>query len=464
MKKIASIMMILTLMISPVLGFPVESYAETYGDFEYIDLQMDMVQITNYTGNDTEVVIPSTINGKVVTSIADGTFSMRGDYTSITIPSCVSEIEGDPFGTCPTLTSIKVEQVSVEHPLGAPGLVSVDGILYSWDCSTLIRCPEGKEGTYTTPESVTAIGYCAFAGCRKLTNITISNKVISIGDGAFYWCEGLTKLVIPDSVKNLGRKSTFGDCSNLTNIVLPKNINGDDEEGNYMFSGCSNLKTITLPNGLRMIGQYAFSDCSSLTSVVIPDSVIEILPYAFSECKSLKSVVIPDKMDYIMEYAFMGCKNLTSITIPDSVTLIEKGVFYGCNKLTIYGISRSYAEKYAKEEGINFVATDKAETTDSTSELTKPKRVTITSAKNTSKKTIKVIWKKINANGYQIQIARNKKFTKNKMTYKTTKRVYKLKKLKKGKTYYIRVRAFNKNGTEKKYGKWSKIKKVKVTK
>ena len=81
---------------------------------------------------------------------------------------------------------------------------------------------------------------------------------------------------------------------------------------------------------------------------------------------------------------------------------------------------------------------------------------------NKSKK-ISLKWKKISgAKGYQIQYATNKKF-KSKKTKTTTKLRYTIKKLKKKKTYYVRVRAY-KSSKKKVYGKWSNVKKIKVKK
>ena len=81
-------------------------------------------------------------------------------------------------------------------------------------------------------------------------------------------------------------------------------------------------------------------------------------------------------------------------------------------------------------------------------------------------KTCKVTlsWKKVTgAKGYQLQYALNKKFKKKK-SIQTKKTKYTIKKLKKKKTYYIRVRAYKMNGRKKVYGKWSKVKKVKIKK
>ncbi len=91
-------------------------------------------------------------------------------------------------------------------------------------------------------------------------------------------------------------------------------------------------------------------------------------------------------------------------------------------------------------------------------------KAVIKSAKSTKKKvvTIKIKKKVAGATGYQIQYAVNKKFKKAKKT--TTKSLSKtIKKLKSKKTYYVRVRTFNKVNGKNTYGKkWSKVKKVKV--
>ncbi len=86
----------------------------------------------------------------------------------------------------------------------------------------------------------------------------------------------------------------------------------------------------------------------------------------------------------------------------------------------------------------------------------------------TKKKTLALKWKKNpTADGYEVQYALNKKFTKSKKT-KVVKSAKKtsltIKKLKKGKTYYVRVRAYVLDGNKKVYGKWSSKKKIKIRK
>ena len=97
--------------------------------------------------------------------------------------------------------------------------------------------------------------------------------------------------------------------------------------------------------------------------------------------------------------------------------------------------------------------------------VTAPAGVKKLIAKNKKKKSVTLSWKKASgAKGYQLQYALNKKFTKKKKSKFTKKRKFTVKKLKKKKTYYFRVRAYKLNGKKKVYGKWSGVKKVKIKK
>ncbi len=113
---------------------------------------------------------------------------------------------------------------------------------------------------------------------------------------------------------------------------------------------------ITIPAWLKEIPNNAFAACSSLTSITIPNGVKKIGDFAFANCSSLTSVTIPKSVTSIGGSVFWGCKALTSVTIPKSVKKIENDAFHWCDKLTIHAPAGSYAEQYAKENNIPFVA------------------------------------------------------------------------------------------------------------
>jgi len=123
----------------------------------------------------------------------------------------------------------------------------------------------------------------------------------------------------------------FSGCTSLTSIEIPNSVTAI---GQGTFQGCSNLESILLPENLTEIGYSVFKDCSSLTDISIPQNVTAINLYAFYGCKQLKSIVLPDNVKTIREQAFYDCQNLSLISMPNSVTKIEKQAFANCSELT----------------------------------------------------------------------------------------------------------------------------------
>ena len=164
---------------------------------------------------------------------------------------------------------------------------------------------------------MSTIGDYAFAGCTGLTSITIPDSVTSIGDYAFAWCAGLESINVEEGNPVYHSE---GNCLIET-------------ESKTLIAGCKN-SIIPTDGSVTSIGEYAFSDCTGLTSITIPDSVTSIGICAFQSCTGLTSVKIGNAVTVIETEAFWGCTGLNNITIPDSVTSISYGAFYGCTGLT----------------------------------------------------------------------------------------------------------------------------------
>ena len=217
------------------------SSGDTLGDYEYTVLEDGTVEITGYIGSDTEIVIPSEIEGKSVTSIGWYAFYGCTGLTSVTIPDSVTSIGDSAFEDC-------------------TGLISI-----------------------TIPDGVTSIGDSAFEDCTGLTSITIPDSVTSISYRAFYGCTGLTSLTIPDSVTSIGERTFYG-CTGLTSITIPDSVTSIDSG---VFYGCTGLTSVTIPDSVTSIGDSTFEDCTGLTNITIPDSVTSIGSWAFSGCTDL---------------------------------------------------------------------------------------------------------------------------------------------------------------------------------
>ena len=170
-------------------------------------------------------------------------------------------------------------------------------------------------------------------------------SVTSIGNYAFSGCSGLTSITIPNSVTRIGDYA-FSGCSSLTSITIPNSVTSI---GYAAFSGCSGLTSIEIPNSVKELGGYVFSGCSGLTSVKIGNGVTTFGYYTFYCCSSLTSVTIPNSVTTIGYEAFCYCSSLQSIEIPSSVTSIGKGAFSGC-----YGLKKVIVKDIAAWCNITF--------------------------------------------------------------------------------------------------------------
>ncbi len=168
----------------------------------------------------------------------------------------------------------------------------------------------------TIPDTVTSIGYAAFANCKSLSSVTIPDSVSSIGNQAFYGCRSLSSVTIPNSVTSIGDLA-FMYCTSISSVTIPDSVTSIEYQAFY---GCTSLSSVTIPDSVTSICDYAFSGCTSLSSVTIPDSVTSIGNRAFDSCTSLSSVTIPDSVTSIGDYAFYGCSKLTSLTFTDPTT------------------------------------------------------------------------------------------------------------------------------------------------
>ena len=99
-----------------------------------------------------------------------------------------------------------------------------------------------------------------------------------------------------------------------------------------MFTDCTNLKFITLPENLTSIETGAFSG-SGLERIIIPASVKNVKP-AFDYCESLKEIIFMAGVESLGGYVLEGCAALETVFIPASVKEISGYPFWGCDALT----------------------------------------------------------------------------------------------------------------------------------
>lgn len=267
------------------------------------------VTITKYTGTESTVILPSTINSWPVTKIGEDAFQDNTTITSVTIPANVTEIGSNAFAGCTNLTSVNYagDWSNLTIQSGNPAVQdAANEQLFDFDfilnnTAVIVTRYNGTAADVTIPsrykgKPVTAIEHAAFFN-SAVTSVTIPDSVTSISDGAFGFCSQLTNISIPNSVTYISFSA---------------------------FRACTSLKSITLPSSLSSISEALFFGCSQLTTIHIPDSVSSIHSYAFCNCGKLETIRIPVSVTLIETDAFAGCPSSMTVTYSGSKTRWDK--------------------------------------------------------------------------------------------------------------------------------------------
>ncbi len=257
--------------------------AITEGEFMVTQEDNGENLITGYTGDSTDLVIPSEIDGVKITGIASNAFSNNKNLVSVTISEGIKTIDINAFSFCP-----KLETVNVPN-----GLISVSTFAFS-------------ETPYYSnlPDGLVYLGNLAFeyrGDMPENTEIEIKPGTISINASAFWYQNNLTKITLPDGLEYIRGEA---------------------------FTHCGELKEIDIPDTVKEIGYAAFEGCSNIQRVKIPEGITTVEANTFSGCSKLSQVEFPESLTTVGDAAFMGCA-MTEINLPESVTVIGQDSFSG---------------------------------------------------------------------------------------------------------------------------------------
>ena len=300
--------------------------------YTYRFLSENTIAITDYNGYDTEVTIPSKIDGYTVTGVENMDTS---HIKKIVMPDTVTYIGECAFGNYDD--SVPLEEIVLSKNLKTIGL------------NAFSRCFELK--SIDIPESVTEIENGAFSGCYSLKNFNVSQNTnfcdrvfgdypwtsipalsddynvwlydenasdFFVWNGCLFAYRGSSKTpVIPSGVCGIGDK--VFENSDITGVTIPEGVRYINDGA---FKNCTSLKNVKIPKSVQKIGEYAFYECSSLSSVTFSVGLKSIENNAFGYCEALKKVVLPEGLEKL-DGAFCGCYNLENITFPSSLSEID---------------------------------------------------------------------------------------------------------------------------------------------
>ena len=345
----------------------------------------------------TEANIPSSVefegNQYPVIKINDNVFADNTNLKAVTLPEGLVEIGAFAFNGCQNLGSVALPESLTT--LGSYAFYSCKLLKTIKIPSGVTTIPYGcflecsLLESVTIPEGVTTIGEFAFF-CSNIKELILPSTVTEIGDNAFYRpksiiCNAATPPTLGDNAfdnditpsikvplqsiaayrQAVGWKNfanyyggevvadgiTYRIDDNgamvaaaevtLTEANIPSVVEFEGNQyavikiNDYVFSGNTNLKAVTLPEGLVEIGAFAFNGCQNLGSVVLPESLTTLGRDAFQSCKSLRAVKIPSGVTAIPDQCFYVCSSLESVIIPEGVMSIGSSAFASCNLKTL---------------------------------------------------------------------------------------------------------------------------------
>lgn len=297
--------------------------------------------IDGYLGNETDIVIPSSVNGITIGILNSFVFAGHTNLKTIVIPASITSIQEGVFGDCTSLTSVTF--------LG--NVTHIGGSAFK-NCTSL--------KSLVLPNSVTTIGAGAFAGCTGLTSFTLPAGLSYLNNYAFQGCDSLTSFTINGS--NSVFSTVDGVLFNKSQSTLVSFPNG--KAGSYSipktvtriqdgaFFGSHLLTSLVLPTGLVYIQNGAFQGCDSLSSISLDSSnktytVLDNVLFSFDQSilvAYLGGLVgaysIPSSVTDI-GMAFFDCTHLTQLNIPPNLTSFSATAFYDCPNLEAITVDAS---------------------------------------------------------------------------------------------------------------------------
>ncbi len=290
--------------------------------------------VSGLTENNTDVVIPSVVDGVTVREIGMGVFKDNRNIVSLTIPDSVTTLQNRICSGCTALREVWLPSgltvIPDETFDGCSSLSTVHFPNTLREIRSDAFCGTGLT-EFIAPDSLTAIWGCAFKDCVELTYVDLKN-VSSVSGGAFQSCTALRSVRLSDELTELP-DHLFDGCASLAEIDMPDRpiaISAFILNGTAYYNDKSNWdRGVLYADGYLIAADKTFA---SETEYAVKARTRVIADNAFSNVgysAKLRKMTLPDGLYRIGQEAFSKLSLLTEINIPDSVRSVGYGAFSG---------------------------------------------------------------------------------------------------------------------------------------
>lgn len=162
-----------------------------------------------------------------------------------------------------------------------------------------------------------------------IASVYEGKPVTGIADDVFNGCTDIKTVSLPDSLEEIGANA-FRGCTNIKDVSLPDSL---ERIGANAFRGCSKLAQIALPSATTEVGEYAFYGCLALTNVQVSGWDVTIGAHAFDTCYKLRYFNEFTRIKEIGDYAFYNCDALVKLNLTRPDATIGNSAFRSCENL-----------------------------------------------------------------------------------------------------------------------------------
>ena len=216
--------------------------------------------------------------------------------TSVYIEPGITNLFEEMFADCTQLKHIEIPY----------GVIEIGDAAFA-GCSSIKNI--------NLPDSITKIGMGAFAVCTNLEQITLSKNLEFIGTLAFLYCTALTEIHLPASLADIGEYENSGFltyCTSLEQITIDESNPYFYVEDNCLISNDGTLyavcKNSAIPTdgSIKELAEFLFMG-NDFTEFIIPEGVETIGEQCFNGCANLKNISIPNTIKVIGYEPFCDC-------------------------------------------------------------------------------------------------------------------------------------------------------------